>query len=150
MRREISVLFGLLLLFGFTPEAPGQEAGGAAGTSGQQEDVFRLDQNYPNPFNPETRIPFEIRAGAFVEDRPAVVTLRVYNVLLQHVATPTALGHSMGEGVPVQDLEYRFPGRYEAYWDGKDRSGAEVASGVYVLQLVVNGRQAIRKMFVTK
>jgi hypothetical protein len=149
MRRSLCVLSALLALFTAVPSpAAGQQAGGG-GASGQ-EAGFRLEQNYPNPFNPETRIPFVLSEGAFVDGRPAVVTIRVYNVLLQHVATPTALLHPRGEGVPVQDLEYTFPGRHEAYWDGRDAQGNQVASGIYVLQLVVNGRQDIRRMFVSK
>ena len=65
-------------------------------------------------------------------------------------SSPTALGHTQGEGLPIEDLEYDAPGRFEAYWDGTDRSGAQVASGVYFVQLVVNGETRVRKMFVTK
>jgi hypothetical protein len=145
--RAIPVLLALILLFSPLPalsqEAPGRGAPG-------QDAGFRLEQNYPNPFNPETRIPFVLSEESIVDGRPAVVTLRVYNVLLQHVATPTALAHPSGDGVPVQDLEYPHAGRQEAYWDGRDVQGNEVASGIYVLQLVVNGREAIRKMYVAK
>lgn len=42
--------------------------------------AFVLEQNYPNPFNPETRIPFGLAYAGHV-------TLTVYNVLGQHVAT---------------------------------------------------------------
>ena len=149
MRRGVGVAPVLLVLFAlFSPPASAQQEGGS-GASGQDAG-FRLEQNYPNPFNPETRIPFVLAEGALVDGRPAIVTLRVYNVLLQHVGTPTALSHPLGEGVPIQDLEYPFPGRHEAYWDGRDFQGNQVASGVYVLQLVVNGREAIRKMYVAK
>ena len=34
-------------------------------------------------------------------------------------------------------LEYTSPGRYEAYWDGRDRNGNQVASGVYFVQMLV-------------
>ena len=114
-----------------------------------QENGFTLGQNYPNPFNPETRIPFELNENLFTEGRTAVVSVRIYNVLQQFVASPVALRHPNGQGLLI-DLEYTQPGRHEAYWDGRDRSGREVASGIYFVQLTVNGARAIIRMYVTK
>lgn len=47
-------------------------------------------------------------------------------------------------------MEYETPGDYEAYWDGRDLEGNQVASGIYLLVLEVNGRSSVIKMFVTK
>jgi hypothetical protein len=138
------VLLSLLLL----PGALEAQQRGGAGSGGDQELGFRLGQNYPNPFNTDTRIPFELHDRAFVDGRPAVVTMRIYNVLQQYVASPTALNHPAGEGTPVVELEYASPGTYEVYWDGRNQSGARVASGVYVVQLSVNGRSQVLRMFV--
>ena len=115
----------------------------------RQESGFRLGQNYPNPFNPETRIPFELYESLFTEGRTVVVSVRIYNVLSQFVAAPVALRHSSGQG-PLIELEYTQPGRHEAYWDGRDRSGREVASGIYFVQLTVNGVMTIIRMYVAK
>lgn len=138
---------GLLLLgLALLPRAvSAQQSGSEPPQAG-----FELEQNYPNPFNPETRVPFVLGDELFVDGRPARVTMRIFNVLRQFVASPTALGHITGDGVPIEELEYDVPGRYEAYWDGTDRSGAQVASGVYFVQLIVNGQTQIRKMIVTK
>lgn len=149
MRRRICVFVVLLISFGLAAPTSAQEAGNQ-GSSGGQGSGFQLGQNYPNPFNPETKIPFALGEELFEDGRPVVVTIRIYNVLQQFVAAPVALNHPGGEGVAVAELEYPAPGRYEAYWDGTDRSGNSVASGVYFVQLVVNGRSQVRKMFVTK
>ena len=120
------------------------------GPAGKQDSGFRLEQNYPNPFNPETKIPFVLYEDLFVDGRPAVVSVRIFNVLQQFITAPTALNHPNGEGVPVIELAYPLPGRYETYWDGRDSQGRQVASGVYFVQLTVNGRSQVQRMYVTK
>jgi hypothetical protein len=143
MRRVFGVCVVLLLALGLFPDSlfgqrsPGKERGS------------QLSQNYPNPFNPTTTIAFDVLPGD-VEGKPAVVTLRIFNVLQQLVAIPKALNHPLGD-VPVDNLQYDAPGHYETFWDGTDRTGRKVASGIYYYQLVVNGeRRGVRKMVVTK
>lgn len=147
MRRTTSVLSVLLALIVMAPGLSAQEAGQA---SSGQANGFELEQNYPNPFNPETRIPFTLDEGLFGDGRPVVVSLRIFNLLQQVVASPVALGHPAGEGVEVLQLEYTQPGHYEAFWDGTDGSGRQVASGIYFMQLTVNGVSKTRKMYVLK
>jgi hypothetical protein len=148
MRRFLRVLTGLILipLAGLDPTSA-QETGDRGS---RQNSGFELRQNYPNPFNPETRIPFSLGEELFSDGEPVVVTIRIYNVLQQLVASPTALNNPGGDGFPVADMEYETPGDYEAYWDGRDDAGNQVASGIYILELVVNGESRVRKMFVTK
>ena len=146
MRRGFCVGVVLLLAgLALPSQATGQETDPPVRDSG-----FRLGQNYPNPFNPETRIPFELGEPLFENEQPVRVTLRIYNVLQQLVAIPTALNHPQGNGVPVQDLEYDTPGLKEAFWDGRDTTGREVASGIYYMQLIVNGHSVVRRMIVAK
>ncbi len=147
MRRTFGVLFVLLSLSGATVSLSSQVT--PPPTDGQGNG-FQLEQNYPNPFNPETRIPFVLDEGLFADGRPVVVSLRIYNLLQQMVAFPVALGHPEGEGVRVDQLQYLLPGRHEAYWDGTDQSGRQVASGIYFMQLTVNGVSKTRKMYVLK
>ena len=148
MRRLLRVLTGLLLIpiAGLDPTSA-QETGdrGSRENSG-----FELRQNYPNPFNPETRIPFSLDEDLFSEGEPVVVSIRIYNVLQQLVASPTALNNPGADGFPVSEMEYERAGDYEAYWDGRDVNGNQVASGIYILELMVNGRSNVIKMFVTK
>ena len=143
MRRVFGVCVVLLLALGLFPDSLfGQR-------SPSRERGSQLSQNYPNPFNPTTTIAFDVLAED-VEGKPAVVTLRIFNVLQQLVAIPKALNHPLGD-VPVDNLQYDAPGHYETFWDGTDRTGRKVASGIYYYQLVVNGeRRGVRKMVVTK
>ena len=141
---RISCVFLIFTLFAVPAKISAQFPG-----DDSQENGFTLGQNYPNPFNPETRLPFELNENLFTEGRTAVVSVRIYNVLQQFVASPVALRHPNGQGLLI-DLEYTQPGRHEAYWDGRDRSGREVASGIYFGQLTVHGARAIIRMYVTK
>ncbi len=79
-----------------------------------------LKQNYPNPFNPVTTIPF-------VLDKEAHVSLKVYNLLGQEVATLTDDRHMAGAH------EVRF-------------DGSNLASGTYVYRLSVDGKMADAKI----
>ena len=148
MRRFLRVLTGLLLIpFAGLDPTSAQETGDRGS---RQNPGFELRQNYPNPFNPETRIPFELDEQLFSQGERVVVSIRIYNVLQQLIASPTALNNPGGDGFAVSDMEYERPGEYEAYWDGRDFAGNHVASGIYLLELVVNGRSSVIKMFVTK
>ena len=140
MRRAYCV-FLFLAVFGIGTDLSAQVE--------RPESGFTLGQNYPNPFNPETKIPFQLTEGLFADGRTAVVSVRIYNVLQQFVATPTALNHLNGQ-TPLRDLQYISPGRYEAYWDGLDQAGRKVASGIYFAQVTVNGERAVIRMYVTK
>ena len=135
MRRVFSV--GVVLLLGFGIFSTPVSAQSGSGNRGG----FQLEQNFPNPFNPTTRIPFTLGEELFRDGRPVVVTIRVYNVLRQLVAVPTALDHPSGNATPVDHLEYTTPGRHVAYWDGLDKDGRKVASGLYFVLMWVNGEQ---------
>lgn len=148
MRRVTCVLAVLLSLSGATASLSAQGPGRPA--SAGQGNGFQLEQNYPNPFNPETKIPFVLSEELFADGRPVVVSLRIFNILQKVVAVPVALGHPSGEGVEVRQLEYTVPGRHEAFWDGTDASGRQVASGIYLMQLTVNGVSRTRRMYVLK
>ena len=135
------VLLGLIGLM--TTPAHGQ--GG-----GQDRPAVQLEQNYPNPFNPETTIPFTLGEAFWENGSRPVVSLRIYNVLAQLVAIPVLQG--TGEVLDNLELEWNGTGRYRAYWDGRiSQTDREAASGVYVYQLIVNGRSAgSKKMTIIK
>jgi|GEM_PF-6633664 len=77
-----------------------------------------LGPNYPNPFNPSTTIPY------LLSER-ADVSLDVYDLGGRFVRTL------------VRDAQ--GPGAYQAVWDGTDRTGRAVSSGVYLCRLTVDG-----------
>lgn len=121
------------------------------GQGSQPPPAVELRQNYPNPFNPATTIPFRLNADAFADGHRPKVTLKVYNVLAQLVAVPIL----QGSGEPLENVELACANPagcdYAAYWDGKVlNTGQEAASGVYIYQLVVDGRRFTRKMIVMK
>lgn len=149
MRRLLRLSLVLLSLVLAAEGVSAQDVG--RGGQDRGANGFQLGQNYPNPFNPETTIPFALGEELFVDGRPVVVSIRIFNVLAQLVAHPVALSHPTGEGVPVDRLEYAQPGRFEAFWDGTDQMGRQVASGVYLMQISVNGlRPLTRKIIVMK
>lgn len=113
--------------------------------------AVELKQNYPNPFNPATTIPFRLNAEVFANGHRPKVTLKVYNVLAQLVAVPILQGS--GERLEELELSCADPTGcdFTAYWDGLVvSSGREAASGVYIYQLVVDGRRFTKKMVVMK
>ena len=147
MSRLIKVGAFLLVLLALNPfTAAAQDTGSDA--SRGTDTGFELEQNYPNPFQSTTRIPFVLGPTLFADGQPVTVTMRIFNVLQQFVGNPTTLNHPSGNGVPVNELVYDRPGRKEAFWDGRDLNGRQVASGVYILQVIVDGQRDTMKMIV--
>jgi hypothetical protein len=101
-----------------------------------------LKENYPNPFFPATTIPFTIAPQVCTGGRLPVVSLKIYNVLVQVVAVPRVGGSSER----LDSLALKC-GEYLAYWDGKYLDGKrEATPGVYYYQLTVDGERYTRKM----
>jgi hypothetical protein len=90
---------------------------------------FYLAQNYPNPFNPSTDIEFSIPIAVNVE-------IKVYDVLGREVAT-----------LINETLQ---PGKYKVRWNGTDRNGALVSSGVYFYVMKAGKFIQTRKMMLLK
>jgi hypothetical protein len=138
---------------------PGSTAAQGAGTQQAGRDRpgnagFGLGQNYPNPFNPETRIPFNVGDPPSCTDpsRQYRVSLRIYNLLAQLVGVPVLQGEAGGEsgGQPLENVLLTCH-QYVAYWNGKVLNGdREVASGIYLYRLEVDGKAIVKKMIVMK
>ncbi|MCH7722216.1 MAG: T9SS type A sorting domain-containing protein [Bacteroidetes bacterium] len=79
---------------------------------------FILSQNYPNPFNPSTSIEFSVPVNSNVR-------LTIYNLLGQEVTT-----------LVNEELS---AGNYSVIWNGTDKNGLQVSSGVYLYKMKANG-----------
>jgi len=77
--------------------------------------TYELSQNFPNPFNPSTTI----RYGLPKAER---VTLKIYNLLGEEVVT-------------LVNDEQQAAGYHAAIWDGRNKNGVVVASGIYVYRI---------------
>jgi len=106
-------------------------------------------QNRSNPFNPATTIPFRVSGELFLKGHRPVVSLRIFNVLAQLVAIPRL----RGSGKALDSLALSCPTTmgcaYSAYWDGYVGNTGQLArSGVYIYQLVIDGKRVTRKIVV--
>jgi hypothetical protein len=90
---------------------------------------FELHQNYPNPFNPETIIRYDIPRAGYVR-------ISVYNML--------------GEVIRTLVNGHKSLGSHEVRWNGKDDSGNQVVSGVYVYTIESGNFKKSRKMTLLK
>jgi len=96
---------------------------------------YALEQNYPNPFNPSTTIKYQIPESPLSRGvsggRGVFVTLKVYNILGEEVAT-------LVNG-------FKNAGRYEVKFDASN-----LASGVYVYRLSAGDFNASKKLMLLK
>lgn len=86
---------------------------------------YALLQNFPNPFNTITQIKFRI-------PKRGRVILALYDLLGKEVIT-----------LLNEEKEY---GTYTVSWDGKDKNGMNVGSGIYLYQLRVGTFNRCGKM----
>lgn len=87
-------------------------------------DDFVLYQNYPNPFNPSTKIKFDLKNRSHVE-------LSIFDVLGREI---TQLVNSEFES-----------GYHEITFDAK-----ELASGIYFYKILVDSKQEVKKLILSK
>jgi Peptidase family C25/FlgD Ig-like domain/Propeptide_C25 len=90
---------------------------------------MKLYQNHPNPFNPFTQINFDL-------PDECEVNLKIYN----------ARGQFIKE---IADGEYNA-GPHFAIWDGTDKYGKPVSSGIYLYKLETGSKTKAKKMILIK
>lgn len=86
-------------------------------------------QNYPNPFNPQTMIQFTIPEAGHLN-------LTVYDILGREV-------------IKLTD-EYKNAGKHAIKWNGVDRDGQRVGSGIYFCRLRMSRYSGVLKLIVTR
>ncbi|MDE0466443.1 MAG: FG-GAP-like repeat-containing protein [Candidatus Poribacteria bacterium] len=96
--------------------------------------VTKLHANFPNPFNPETWIPYQLATDGDI-------TIRIYNTS-GHVVRTLFAGH--------QGAGYYLNRSKAAYWDGRNEIGEQVASGVYIYELVTPTFKQTRRLVILK
>ena len=92
---------------------------------------FNLSQNYPNPFNPSTKIRYAIPAVISTEGRNLNVTLKIFDVLGNEIATLVN--------------EVKSVGSYEVNFDA-----SKLSSGVYFYKLEAGSFVETKKMMLMK
>ena len=95
-------------------------------TAGAVPLQYRLGDSYPNPFNPAVVIPLDLTTDA------AGVSLTVYDVLGRRV-------RQVWQG-SLRAGTHRFT------WNGRDEMARNVAAGVYLYRVEVDGRVETKKM----
>ncbi|MBC8180285.1 S8 family serine peptidase [candidate division KSB1 bacterium] len=107
--------------------------GGEIPTSVQYSDLiperFELLHNYPNPFNPVTKIKYGIPKAVPVE-------LTIFNVL--------------GQQVRLFKERIKPAGYYEIQWDGRNKSGVPVSSGIYFYRFKAGDFVEVKKMMLLR
>lgn len=118
---------GLIAIVARTDSA-GTVSVGEPAQNGVPQD-FVLMANYPNPFNPETRIGYGL-------PEQSDVVVRIYDVAGREIAV-------LAGGV-------QSAGFHSVVWNGTNRSGATVASGVYFYALDARSVQGSRSVMTTR
>jgi hypothetical protein len=93
-----------------------------------------LFQNYPNPFNPETWISYQLAEDDFV-------TIEIYD-------TFGNLIHTIPLG--IQKAGFYLTKDEAAHWDGRNKQGEFVASGIYFITLKTSRFTDTRKAAMKK
>mgnify|MGYP001266364189 CR=1 FL=1 len=112
-------------------------ATGVAESGTELPSVFHLSASYPNPWRlnsglSETIIRFQLPIDLTAER----VTLKIFDLLGR-------------EGTTLLDQPYQ-PCQFAARWNGRDRAGEMVKSGVYFYKLQAGSQQQVRKLLIVR
>ena len=91
--------------------------------------IAELIGNFPNPFNPETSINFNLR-------KDSKVSLKVFNI--------------KGQLIRTLINEQLSASSYNIVWNGKNDSGNQVSSGIYLYKLQADTQLSVKKCILLK
>ena len=91
--------------------------------------TFELYHNFPNPFNPTTTIKYDL-------PKTGNVILKIYNVI--------------GQEIVKLVNETQTAGKKSIVWNGRDKFGKQLSSGVYIYRLEAGDYIKSRKMVLLK
>ena len=111
------------------PIADDKATGTISNSAGSGKVTAGLAPNFPNPFNSRTLIPYRLAT-------PGTVRLEIYNLLGQSLRT-------------LVD-QYQDAGFYKARWDARDRRGAMVSAGMYLVRLHYPGGAQTQRLLYLK
>jgi len=97
--------------------------------SGGPPDAFQLLPNYPNPFNAITTIPFRTTGG---QSARIVIT------------------DLLGKQIASLEKNNTLNGYNEVHWNGRDLSGLQATTGIYLYALETGGERKSGKMVYLK
>lgn len=97
--------------------------------SNEKPGNFMLEQNYPNPFNSETAIEYKTPLRSSV-------SLILYNLCGQEIIRLVN--------------EEQDSGYYKIFWDGRDKTGKMISSGIYIFQLRADNYVMARKLILVR
>jgi hypothetical protein len=88
-----------------------------------------LAQNYPNPFNPSTLIQYGLPESEHVK-------ITIFSLL--------------GQEIDELANTVQSPGTYRVVWNGKDKRGKDMPSGVYLIRLQAGSTQLVKKAMLVR
>ena len=107
----------------------GEPFGGTPAPPAQAGPTLRLEPGYPNPFNPRTVLAFSLAAAGEAK-------LAIYD--------------ASGRLVRVLATGEQPAGFQERVWDGRNASGEEAASGLYLARLIAGGEMRSTRLIMLR
>jgi uncharacterized membrane-anchored protein len=115
------------MIQGFGIKSPQDSENASSGTASAVPNI--IAQSYPNPFNPETHIYYALNT-------PENVRVQIFNVT--------------GQLIRTFDMGYQPVGSYSVRWDGRNESGDQTASGVYLYRIQAGTHAVTNRMVLLK